>query len=54
MASTCFDVETKDKIAHVRLNRPDELNTMIGNREQQVAAGGQGKPRTLGVVGRKR
>jgi enoyl-CoA hydratase len=28
MASTCFDVETKDKIAHVRLNRPDALNTM--------------------------
>jgi len=28
MAYTCFDVETKDKIAHVRLNRPDALNTM--------------------------
>jgi enoyl-CoA hydratase len=28
MASTCFDVEIVDKIAHVRLNRPDALNTM--------------------------
>ena len=28
MAFTCFDVEIADKVAHVRLNRPDELNTM--------------------------
>jgi len=28
MAHSCFDVETIDKIAHVRLNRPNELNTM--------------------------
>ncbi len=28
MADSCFDVEIADKIAHVRLNRPDELNTM--------------------------
>ena len=28
MAPTCFDVEITDKVAHVRLNRPDELNTM--------------------------
>jgi enoyl-CoA hydratase len=28
MTSTCFDVEIADKVAHVRLNRPDELNTM--------------------------
>lgn len=28
MAPTCFDVEIADKVAHVRLNRPDELNTM--------------------------
>jgi enoyl-CoA hydratase len=28
MAHTCFDVEMKDKVAHVRLNRPNELNTM--------------------------
>ena len=26
---TCFDVTTLGKVAHVRLNRPDELNTMI-------------------------
>ncbi len=24
----CFDVSIEDKIAHIRLNRPDELNTM--------------------------
>ncbi len=28
MTSTCFDVEIADKVAHVRLSRPDELNTM--------------------------
>jgi len=28
MAYTCFDVEITDKVAHVRLSRPDELNTM--------------------------
>jgi enoyl-CoA hydratase/carnithine racemase len=28
MALTCFDVEIADKVAHVRLSRPDELNTM--------------------------
>lgn len=25
---TCFKVETRDKIAHIQLNRPDALNTM--------------------------
>lgn len=25
----CFDVDITDQVAHVRLNRPDELNTMI-------------------------
>ena len=25
----CFDVEVADKVAHVRLNRPDELNSMV-------------------------
>lgn len=25
----CFEVEVRDKVAHVRLSRPDELNTMI-------------------------
>lgn len=29
MGYTCFDVEITDKVAHVRLNRPDELNTMV-------------------------
>ena len=28
MVPTCFDVDVADKVAHVRLNRPDELNTM--------------------------
>ena len=25
---TCFDVETSNGVAHLRLSRPDELNTM--------------------------
>ncbi len=29
MGSTCFDLEVTDKVAHLRLNRPDELNSMI-------------------------
>lgn len=29
MGYTCFDVEVTDKVAHLRLNRPDEMNTMI-------------------------
>jgi len=28
MAYSCFDVEIADKVAHVRANRPDELNSM--------------------------
>ena len=28
MASSCFDLDIDDAVAHVRLNRPDELNTM--------------------------
>ncbi len=28
MAYRCFDVDITDRIAHVRLSRPDELNTM--------------------------
>ncbi len=28
MGYRCFDVEIADRVAHVRLNRPDELNTM--------------------------
>ena len=29
MSSRCFDVEVLGKVAHVRLSRPDELNTMV-------------------------
>jgi enoyl-CoA hydratase len=29
MELTCFDVAVEDKVAHVQLNRPDALNTMI-------------------------
>ncbi|MEJ5256168.1 MAG: crotonase/enoyl-CoA hydratase family protein [Acidimicrobiales bacterium] len=29
MGYTCFDVEITDKVAHLRLNRPDALNTMV-------------------------
>jgi enoyl-CoA hydratase len=29
MTHTCFDVEIADQIAHIRLNRPDALNSMI-------------------------
>jgi enoyl-CoA hydratase len=29
MGYTCFDVEITDKVAHVKLNRPDELNSMV-------------------------
>lgn len=28
MPYTCFDVDVTDAVAHLRLNRPDELNTM--------------------------
>jgi len=29
MGYRCFDVDISDRVAHVRLSRPDELNTMI-------------------------
>src|SRR5437868_5973165 len=29
MAYRCFDVETADGVAHIRMNRPDELNSMV-------------------------
>jgi enoyl-CoA hydratase len=29
MAYRCFDLDIADKVAHVRLSRPDELNTMV-------------------------
>ena len=28
MTTTCFNVETKDKVAHIQLKRPDAFNTM--------------------------
>ncbi|MCU1672393.1 MAG: Enoyl-CoA hydratase [Frankiales bacterium] len=31
MTYHCFDVEITDRVAHVRLNRPDELNTMTSD-----------------------
>jgi len=31
MAYRCFDVEIADRVAHVRLSRPDELNTMTAD-----------------------
>jgi enoyl-CoA hydratase len=29
MGYECFDVEINDKVAHVRLNRPDAMNSMV-------------------------
>ncbi|MCW2543241.1 MAG: enoyl-CoA hydratase/isomerase family protein, partial [Frankiales bacterium] len=29
MAYRCFDVDIADQVAHIRMCRPDELNTMI-------------------------
>jgi enoyl-CoA hydratase len=29
MGYSCFEVEEVDKVAHVRMCRPDELNTMV-------------------------
>jgi enoyl-CoA hydratase len=29
MGYECFDVEIADQVAHLRLNRGDELNTMV-------------------------
>jgi len=29
MAYRCFDVDISEGVAHIRLNRPDELNTMV-------------------------
>ena len=29
MGYRCFEVDVTDKVAHVRLNRPDERNTMV-------------------------
>ena len=29
MSYRCFDIEVTDKVAHIQLSRPDELNTMV-------------------------
>jgi enoyl-CoA hydratase len=29
MAYSCFEIEEADRVAHVRLSRPDDLNTMV-------------------------
>jgi len=29
MAYRCFDIEVLDKVAHIQLNRPDEMNSMV-------------------------
>ena len=29
LSSSCFDVEVTEKVAHIRLNRPDDLNSMV-------------------------
>jgi hypothetical protein len=31
MAYRCFDVDVTDRVAHLRLSRPDELNTMTAD-----------------------
>ncbi len=59
MTWRCFDVEVADKVAHVRLNRPDELNSMV--REfwnelprivRQLDAGGDVRAMVLSSTGR--
>jgi enoyl-CoA hydratase len=55
----CFDLDVVDKVAHVRMNRPDELNTMV--REfwnelpalvQSLDAGGDVRAMVLSSTGR--
>ena len=29
LSPSCFDVEVTEKVAHIRLNRPDDLNSMV-------------------------
>jgi enoyl-CoA hydratase len=29
MSESCFDVEVADKVGHIRLNRPEQLNSMV-------------------------
>jgi enoyl-CoA hydratase len=55
----CFEVEVADKVAHVRLSRPDELNTMVRefwNELPQIVreldAGGEVRAMVLSSTGR--
>ena len=36
MSYRCFEMETTDHVAHVRLSRPDELNTMVPEFWQEL------------------
>jgi enoyl-CoA hydratase len=38
MAYRCFDVDISDKVAHVRLSRPDELNSMVAEFWSELPA----------------
>ena len=59
MSYRCFEVEVADQVAHVRLSRPDELNTMV--REfwnelprivRELDAGGDVRAMVLSSTGR--
>jgi enoyl-CoA hydratase len=59
MSWRCFEVEVADKVAHVRMSRPDELNTMV--REfwnelpaivRELDAGGDVRAMVLSSTGR--
>jgi enoyl-CoA hydratase len=54
MSHECFDVEVADHVAHIRLNRPDELNTMNAAFWQELpeivdAISDEGKARAIVV-----
>jgi enoyl-CoA hydratase len=38
MAYRCFDVDVSDRVAHLRLSRPDELNTMTADFWRELPA----------------
>jgi enoyl-CoA hydratase len=38
MAYTCFDLEIRDHVAHLRLNRPDKLNSMTREFWSEIPA----------------
>ena len=53
MGYTCFDVTESDHVAHVQLNRPDKLNSMIPEfwtraaRDRQRASAPEGRARAI-------